>query len=193
MSALAGIQVRLPARASYDAPALVPDRNTEWFGQLYQETIDSVYRYAFTLTRDASRAEDLAADAYLKAWHGRSTLRDDQRALPWLMSITHNLAISQLRGAREVADVSLLSEHEDRSADPAAGLFAESEAAALQAAMRRLTPEQQQVVFLRFFEGLPHEAVANRLGRNPNAVRAIQFRALSRLRKLLEDHVAEAI
>jgi RNA polymerase sigma-70 factor (ECF subfamily) len=193
MAALAGTSVRFVARASDDALSLALDRNAAWFGELYEATIDSVYRYAFTLTRDANRAEDLAADAYLKAWHGRSSLRDDARALPWLMSITHNLAISQMRGFREVADVSLLSEHEDRSADPTAALVAESEAASLQAAMRQLTPEQQQVLFLRFFEGLAHESVAQRLGRTPNAIRAIQFRALSRLRKLLEDHVAEAI
>ena len=61
----------------------------------------------------------------------------------------------------------------------------------VQDAIRLLTPEQQQVVFLRFFEGLPHESVAAQMGRNPNAVRAIQFRALGRLRKLLEDDCAE--
>ena len=193
MATLAGVRVGFAARASKDAPAVELDRSTEWFGQLYEATIDSVYRYAFTLTRDANRAEDLAADAYLKAWRGRSALRDDERALPWLMSITHNLAISQMRGFREVVDVSLLSEHEDRSADPTTALFAESDNAALQVAMRQLTQEQQQVLFLRFFEGLAHDSVAARLGRTPNAIRAIQFRALSRLRKLLEDHVAEAI
>jgi DNA-directed RNA polymerase specialized sigma24 family protein len=42
------------------------------------------------------------------------------------------------------------------------------------------------VIFLRFYEELPHESVAAKLGRSSNAVRAIQFRALSRLRQLLE-------
>ena len=55
--------------------------------------------------------------------------------------------------------------------------------------MLSLTAEQQQVLFLRFFEGLPHEAIAERLGRQANAVRALQFRALNRLRTLLgESH-----
>ena len=189
MTTLAGINCL--SRASNDAPPRTPERNTEWFGQIYESTVDGVYRYALTLTRDAGRAEDLTADAYLKAWRNRASLRDDQRALPWLMSIVHNQAVSQMRGLREVADVSLLDDQADHTADPTAALFAESEAATLQAAMRKLTADQQQVLFLRFFEGLPHESVAARMGRNSNAVRAIQFRALGRLRNLLEDHVAE--
>ena len=164
-------------------------RDSAAFGQLYEQTVDSVYRYALVLVRDRDRAEDVAADVYLKAWKNRLSLRDGAAALPWLLSITHNVAISMLRASREVADVDLIEEREDLNARTDTALFAEADAASLQSAMRRLTPEQQQVVFLRFFEELPHDVVAARLNRNPNAIRAIQFRALSRLRKLLEVSV----
>ena len=164
-------------------------RDSAAFGQLYEQTVDSVYRYALVLVRDRDRAEDVAADVYLKAWKNRLSLRDGAAALPWLLSITHNVAISMLRASREVADVDLIEEREDLNARTDTALFAEADAASLQSAMRRLTPEQQQVVFLRFFEDLPHDVVAARLNRNPNAIRAIQFRALSRLRKLLEVSV----
>jgi RNA polymerase sigma-70 factor (ECF subfamily) len=150
---------------------------------VYEETADSVYRYAFTLVRNETQAEDLAAEVYLRAWRNRSALRGEN-PLPWLMSIAHNAAMSQLRATREVADLSLVSEQEEEADE--GERYSEAELTALHRAIRRLTPEQQQVVFLRFFEGLPHESVASRLGSNPNAVRAIQFRALGRLRKLLE-------
>ena len=169
--------------------ALTPLRDSKAFGQLYEQTVDSVYRYALVLVRDRDRAEDEAADVYLKAWKNRLSLRDGAAALPWLLSITHNVAISMLRASREVADVDLIEEREDLNARTDTALFAEADAASLQSAMRKLTPEQQQVVFLRFFEELPHDVVAARLNRNPNAIRAIQFRALSRLRKLLEVSV----
>ena len=190
MSALAALDLPRTRAVAVGVSRVVPDRNSDWFARVYEDTVDSLYRYAFTLTHDATGAEDLVADAYLKAWRNRSSLRDDANALPWLMSITHNLAISQLRSAREVTDLSLIAEPEDSHADPEAAVFAGSEAAALQRALRQLTVEQQQVVFMRFFEGLPHEAVAARLGRKPNAIRATQFRALARLRRLLEDRYA---
>lgn len=182
MSATAVLALSGPG-ARTTAVEVVPGRTREWFAQVYEETAESVYRYGFTLLRDETRAEDLAAEVYLRAWRSRSSLRGEN-PLPWLMSIAHNLAMSQLRATREVADLSLVSEHEDRADEEER--YTEAELSALHRAIRRLTPEQQQVVFLRFFEGLPHDAVAGRLGSNPNAVRAIQFRALGRLRKLLE-------
>ena len=166
-------------------------RNRDWFEAVYTETFESVFRYAQLLLRDAHRAEDVAAEVYLRAWRARASYRGTGSHQSWLLSITHNVAHSLLRATREVADIDLLRDHEDGAAGPEAEFFSSVDAERVQAAIRLLTPEQQQVVFLRFFEGLPHEAVAARMGRNPNAVRAIQFRALSRLRKLLEDDVAE--
>jgi RNA polymerase sigma-70 factor (ECF subfamily) len=142
------------------------------------------------LLRDADRAEDVTADVFLKAWHGRRNFRGDGTPLSWLLAITHNSAMSALRSERNNADIETIPEPCDPGADPAGQVDAEIDAAVLREAIRQLTPEQQQVILLRFFQGLPHEQVAARLERNPNAVRAIQFRALSRLRKLLEAPVA---
>ena len=189
MSVAAAAASRLRVRRKSASDTRVSLRDSDSFARLYEQTVASVYRYAVVMVKDRDRAEDVTADVYLKAWTNRESLRDADVALSWLLSITHNAAISVLRASREVADVAVLEETEDGSASADAELFAEADAASLQAAMRLLTPEQQQVLFLRFFEELPHEAVAARLNRNPNAVRAIQFRALSRLRKLLEASV----
>lgn len=162
-------------------------RDTLWFSALYERAVDHVYRYAYVLLRDADRAEDITADVFLKAWRNRHTLRDESSAQTWLLSITHNSAMSVLRATREVAGLDAATRTQDPGAGPEGELFAGLEARRLQEALRRLTAEQQQVVFLRFFEGLHHEEVARRIGRNANAVRAVQFRALSRLRRLLEE------
>lgn len=183
MAGLAALASPITAKRQAERSAV---RDTAWFSRLYETTIDSVYRYACVLVRDADRAEDVAADVYLRAWRGRDGLRDDQSAVQWLLSITHNSAMSMLRADREVAGIDGLEETEDLSADPSQGLWAQYETSRVHDAIRRLTPEQQQVVFLRFFEGLPHEEVARRLESNANAIRAIQFRALGRLRKLLQ-------
>jgi len=188
MASLAGILS--PVVRERRAGTAVP-RDATWFAALYETSIDSVYRYAHVLVRNPDRAEDVAAEVFLKAWRSRHTLRDEATALSWLLSITHNSAMSMVRATREVADLNTLAEASDESADPSAEMFAEFEASRVREAIARLTPEQQQVIVLRFFEGLPHDEVARRLGSNSNAVRATQFRALTRLRKLLqEDSVA---
>ena len=188
MTSLATLRPAL--RSVGTGETLTTNRGREWFAQLYEDTFDAVFRYAQMLLRDEHRAEDVAAEVYLKAWRARDSYRGTGSCQSWLLSITHNVAHSQLRSTREVADISLVEDREDGAAGPEAEFFSSVDAERVQVAIRLLTPEQQQVVFLRFFEGLPHEAVATQMGRNPNAVRAIQFRALSRLRKLLEDDIA---
>lgn len=86
--------------------------------------------------------------------------------------------------------MSQIQEPEDTT--PVETLFPEADSARIQEAFQRLTIEQQQVISLRFFEELPHGEVAKRMHRTANAVRAIQFRALSRMRNLLEALVEQS-
>jgi len=60
---------------------------------------------------------------------------------------------------------------------------------ALRGAVKHLTAEQQQVLALRFERTLSSRDVARVLGKNEGAIRALQFRALGRLRKILRDQV----
>ena len=53
-------------------------------------------------------------------------------------------------------------------------------------AIRKLTPEQQQVVLLRFFGDRSHREIARELDRKEDAIRALQYRALKQLRKNLQ-------
>src|SRR6185295_14969113 len=113
--------------------------------------------------------------------------RFEERGTPvaWLLSITRNCALDELRKRREHADLDAIADQQDPAGRLVPALSA-NDVNAIHAALRRLTEEQQQVIFLRFYEELPHESVAVKLGRSPNAVRAIQFRALARMRTLLE-------
>src|SRR5256885_1357232 len=61
---------------------------------------------------------------------------------------------------------------------------------ALRGAVRHLTTEQQEVLVLRFVENRSSREVAKLLGKNEGAIRALQFRALGRLRKLMREDPA---
>ena len=187
----AALRRPLMTQPSVSGQAASDKRDAAWFSALYEETFESVYRYAIVLVGDKDQAEDLAAEVYLRAWRGRSQFRGDARPLSWLLSIAHNTGLSSLRKNTEVVDVGVVSDREDAEVDPVEQLIASADVALVQAAMQQLTVEQQQVLFLRFFEGLPHQEVANRLGKKPNAVRALQFRALARLKHLLEDRLEQ--
>lgn len=157
-----------------------------WFNQVYTSCVDHAYRYAQMLTHDLDLTDEIIAEAFLRVWRGRDTYSDRGPVLAWVFSITRNCAFDALRKRREVLALATLDDNEFAEPDlERVGLRA-ADIAEIREALSHLTEEQQQVIFLRFYEELPHDKVAARLGRSSNAVRAVQFRALSRLRKLLE-------
>ncbi|MEE9278359.1 MAG: RNA polymerase sigma factor [Dehalococcoidia bacterium] len=162
----------------------------ESFERLYQETFDTVYRYACVLVDDPSLAEDLAADVYLRAWRNRDSFRRQSKPLSWLLAIAHNTAMSahrqRARGIAANRELSILAETSAPGPFPDAG----PTTGALYSAIRNLPSDQQQVILLRFFDGLSHVEVAEQLQKQPGAVRALQYRALKRLRSTLHSSVA---
>ena len=104
------------------------------------------------------------------------------------MTITHNSAMDHLRARRPSVSLEVFDSIGDPAGPETDGpSFSESDAEVIRRAITRLSPEQQQVIFLRFYQELPHEAVAAKLGKSPTAVRQIQFRALVRLQELLQE------
>jgi RNA polymerase sigma-70 factor (ECF subfamily) len=185
MSMLAA-QRSLQAAPPVSRPAEVcPERDQDWFEGVYAVTCESVYRYAHMLVREPFLAEDVTAETYLRAWRARHRFAERGSVTSWLLSIARNCALDELRKRRDQVQLDATADFEDFSESLKLEL-SETDVATIHEAIQRLTPEQQQVIFLRFYEELPHESVAVRLGRTPNAVRAIQFRALSRMRRLLE-------
>lgn len=157
------------------------------FAALYADTFDAVYRYACALTSDASLAEDVAADVYLRAWRKRHTFRGDGKPLSWLLSITHNCVSTMRRGSsHEIVTMDLLETRPTATLGPEPTALASSQRHILMDAIRKLTLEQQQVLILRFFQEWSHAEIAEQLGRKETAVRALQYRALKRLRNFLE-------
>ena len=161
------------------------------FAELYDQHIDSVYRYLLYRVREPSDAEDLASEVFTRAfanihryrWQGKSFLA-------WLYTIARNAVTDRRRRDRPTMDL-----------DNAFGLAEEGPTAhdravhgeavdALRGAVKHLTSEQQEVIVLRFVENLSSRQVAQVLGKNEGAIRALQFRALGRLRKLMREDPA---
>lgn len=158
------------------------------FAELYDTYVDSVYRYLIYRVREASDAEDLTSEVFTRAfanihryrWQGKSFLA-------WLYTIARNAVTDRRRRDRPTVEL------ENAFSLAADGPSAHDRAVhgeqvvALRGAVKHLTSEQQQVLSLRFGSNLSSRQVAQLLGKNEGAIRALQFRALGRLRKLLRD------
>jgi RNA polymerase sigma-70 factor (ECF subfamily) len=172
-----------------DAFALVrraQSADQDTFAALYQQTVPAVFRYAKSIVRDPTTAEDVTAQTYLQPWKQIASLKKPERFEAWVLRITHNLALNELRRTRPASiDESPEPTDSSRYHDPARALHGKDDAAAVRVAIQELPELQREVLVLRYFAGLSHAAVAVQVGKSENNVRVVQHRALRRLRDLL--------
>jgi len=161
------------------------------FGEIYDTHVDSVYRYLLYRVREPSDAEDLTSEVFTRAfanihryrWQGKSFLA-------WLYTIARNAVTDRRRRDRPTVELDSaygLAEEGPTAHDRA---VLGEEVDALRGAVKHLTGEQQEVLVLRFVENMSSREVASILGKNEGAIRALQFRALGRLRKILRDQLS---
>lgn len=184
-----------PELAGLDAERLLASRASQGdraaYGQLYQSYVDKIYRYIYYKVGQRADAEDLTSLTFMKAWDAIADY--EWRNHPfgaWLFRIAHNLVVDHHRARREVVTLSDASPQLEQKASrdeirPERVLSEMITTERIRHAIGRLTEEQQQVLVLRFFEGLSTGEVAEMMGKRRGAIRGLQFRALSALRDLL--------
>jgi RNA polymerase sigma-70 factor (ECF subfamily) len=154
----------------------------EAFVDLYSRYVDPVFRYCTRrLTRAA--AEDATSITFLNALKAIRRFDPDGSGFrPWLFTIAHNAVIDQLRLRPHdpIDGIDLVEEGPTLDdyviANERRRLFGRT--------VRRLTPDQQQVIHLRL-AGLSGAEIADVMDKSPGAVRISQHRAIKELRRLM--------
>ncbi len=155
--------------------------------QLYRRHVSAIYRYIHLRVGRADLAEDLTADVFLKMLEGIESF--DYRGVPfaaWLFRIAHDRVVDYFRRQAGKETLSLSEWLRAPGEGPAATMEAALARERLRQAFWRLTGEQQQVIILKFGEGLTNAEVGRLLGKSEGAVKSLQHRALVSLRRFLE-------
>lgn len=179
--------VRRPIDDESRLVARAIQRDADAFGQLYESCLDRIYRYVYYRVNSTSEAEDLTEQVFLKAWEAID--RYEQRGVPflaWLYRLAHNLVVDHYRGQRQTVPLDDLRETEELSEDVEASIHAQLDAEEVRQALQRLSPEHQQLITLRFVEGMSHAEVAQIVGKTEGATRVVQYRALQALARALD-------
>jgi RNA polymerase sigma-70 factor, ECF subfamily len=163
--------------------------------ELYDRHFDGIYRYLFTRLRHQADAEDLTEQVFLKMVDSIQRYRPRGVAFSsWLYRIAHNLLVDRYRRAgRDAVELSSQLQDDRPHADPATMAQHSEDRRRLTEAIQRLTPEQQQVITMRFIDNLEIEEIARLTRRRPGAIHSMQHRALASLyRFLLEQEEVQA-
>ncbi len=144
---------------------------------LFEEHRHLVFRAALAQVRDQQLAEDVTSQVFLEAVEGIGRYRDRGKPIAaWLLAIARQRSLDVLRKQRRQARTGFV---------PVEGAWAMTTAPAFEA-LDILTPEQREVMHLRFVEERSVEEVASLTGRSTAAVKSLQHRALRQLRARTE-------
>lgn len=166
------------------------------FGELYDRYVDQVYRYVYYRVGSAQVAEDLTSEAFLRAFKRITSFTWQGRDVgAWFVTIARNLIADHYKSSRQRLETTT----EDVSSVTGAPRLVEDgpERAVLEAmqnevllqAVQRLGPEQQECIVLRFLQGLSVAETAQAMGKNDGAIKALQYRAIRSLGRLLPEGV----
>ncbi len=161
--------------------------DAEAFGKLYDRYLDSVFRYVYFRVGSRQLAEDLTQEAFLRAWRRITSFTWQGRDLgAWLVTIARNLVADHFKSGRyrleiTTCDVSDVSEHVTPETLALDGLTHR----ALYEAIKCLSSEQEECIVLRFLQEFSVAQTAQVMGRNEGAVKALQYRAIRSLARLL--------
>jgi RNA polymerase sigma-70 factor (ECF subfamily) len=150
---------------------------------IYDRHFHILYRYAYARVRCREEAEDLAAQVFLEALRGIGKYEDRGRPLlAWLYRIAHNLIVEGVRrnerARRAAATLNSGANHQP-------GPEGSVENMDLLDAVSQLTPEQREVIILRFFLQLTTKEVAAMLAKTEAAVVSLQVRGVAALKRRL--------
>ena len=181
-------------------PEPAPQRDRE-FASATLSLMPNVKRYALSLTRDESDADDIVQETYLRAHRYWGSFEVGSDCRKWLLTICRNVFTTSFqRSLRSVAvdhdELESLAAGHAHNAARSAGLedmYSKLDLGpAIHTAIQRLNPLFQEVVVLSDVEGFSYEEVASTLGIPVGTVRSRLFRARRHLQESLMDYAIDA-
>jgi RNA polymerase sigma-70 factor (ECF subfamily) len=173
--------------------------NQQAMGQLYRRFLPVVYRYTLARVGDIHTAEDITSETFFAIVERISETRahDELTFVAWALGIARNQIAMHFRRLKSRPVTQLASGDDEVTGrradmrDPLDVITARESLAEVVAALDRITEEQRSVILYRCILGYSAIDVARLLGKQPGAIRALQFRALASLARYLKIAGAE--
>lgn len=156
--------------------------------EIHNRFFADMYRYAYYRIGDESRAEDIASEAFtrlLEAFNSNKGPRSSLRG--WLMGTVSNIVNDYFRMVygQQISELSDFIKDPNHPPDSSVEIADQNQI--VRSALRELTSDQQHVLALRFGSECSLAETADIMGKKPNAIKQLQFRALAALRRQLGE------
>lgn len=172
------------------ASAECPRVDSDVLKEAFERHFEPIYRYCSYRLFAKEAAEDAAATVFLRLAERIDTLnnaRDERSLRSWLFAVARTVIKDRIRKSmREKDGLARLSQARRHDVDVRSQRFGDMDWATLHGFICRLKPSYQDVLVMRYAEGMRTKDIAEALGTTPGAVRLALLRARRKLRRLLE-------
>jgi RNA polymerase sigma-70 factor, ECF subfamily len=168
---------------------------------LYDRYSRVVFSFALRIVGDSQVAEEVLQEVFFRAWQQGSAFTSTRGSfITWLLSITHNMAIDEVRRRRrrpQKADSedpeSVLAAVADTGTDVEEEVWLGSLRETIVEALESLPPPQREAIELAYFQGLTQREIAERLGDPLGTIKTRMRLGLQKLREQLGSDLAEPV
>jgi RNA polymerase sigma-70 factor, ECF subfamily len=165
----------------------IKDLKPDILGAVFDYYAPAVYKYAFRLCRDSVEADQIVGDVFSTLLEQLAVGKGPETNLrAYLYQIAYHMVVDRSRERQRIAPID--ENAPERNASSVV-LKAENQIlldALAFAIKNELTDEQRQVITLRFQESFSLQETARIVGRNVNAVKALENRGVKKLKQILE-------
>lgn len=144
----------------------------QFFEELYEQHKTGIFRYALTIVRSPSVAEDVLQETFVRLLEYGALPFSPGGAQPWLYRVARNICFDILRRQKKEADGTQTS-----AADPLGFLEL----------IQPLTPKEQEIVSLKILGNLSHKEIAAVLGITVHGTKKRYERAIGKLRQSMKE------
>lgn len=165
------------------------DGDQDAFSMLYEQYVGRIYNYVYYRTGNSFDAEDLTAKVFHRALNHIGNYQD--KGVPfsaWLYRIAHNLVANWHRDNSRKKEVSIDDQIglSQQDIHPEVTLVQTQETEILLKAIRKLPPDRQQLIILKFVDHLSNAEIGEIMERSEGAIKSLYHRTLLSLRGKLK-------
>jgi len=152
------------------------------FGQLYYRYVNVLYDYGVRLSKDVQLSEDCVQDLFTSLWENRHKLPMVKKVKPYLLvSLKRRVFRKLAEQKKDIIQIFEVLESNSYNFDPELGNNSES-FLALQQAFAKLSDKQKEVIYLRFYNQLSYEEIAEVMEVQVKAIYKLMARAILSLK-----------
>ena len=156
----------------------------ESIAELYNLTKTSIYSFALSILKNASDAEDVLQEVYIKVYENAKQYTRQGKSLAWMITITKNLSYMKIRKRKDEIDICEIAQ-----VLPDNSKFDSEDKILLDTVLNYLSEEERKIITLHIVSGLKHREISKILDIPLSTTLSKYNRAMKKLKNKLKEEV----